>query len=54
MPGLYDPATAGDVRPLVNAFEVGAVVGSSCPMVNSFWVDMAPDLQGGETADRAG
>jgi len=42
-PGLYDPMTAGDVSPLLNAFEVGAVVGSSCPMVDSFRVDMAPE-----------
>jgi len=42
-PGLYDPATAGDVSPLLNAFEAGAVVGSPCPMVDSFRVDMAPE-----------
>jgi nucleoside-diphosphate-sugar epimerase len=42
-PGLYDPMTAGDVSPLLNAFEAGAVVGSPCPMVNSFRVDMAPE-----------
>jgi hypothetical protein len=42
-PGLYDPMTAGDVSPLLNAFETGAVVGSPCPMVDSFRVDMAPE-----------
>ena len=45
-PGLYDPATAGDVSPLLNAFEAAAVVGSPCPMVDAFRLDMAPD-QGG-------
>ena len=42
-PGLYNPVTAGDVSPLLNAFEAGAVVGSPCPMVDSFRVDMAPE-----------
>lgn len=42
-PGLYDPMTAGDVSPLLNAFEAAAVVGSPCPMVNGFRVDMAPE-----------
>lgn len=42
-PGLYDPMTAGDVSPLLNAFEAGAVVGSPCPMVDAFRVDMAPE-----------
>lgn len=42
-PGLYDPMTAGDVSPLLNAFEAGALVGSPCPMVNGFRVDMAPE-----------
>jgi nucleoside-diphosphate-sugar epimerase len=42
-PGLYDPTTAGDVSPLLNAFEAGAVVGSPCPMVDAFRVDMAPE-----------
>ena len=30
-PGLYDPATAGDLSPLLNAFEAAAVVPSECP-----------------------
>lgn len=42
-PGLYDPMTAGDVSPLLNAFEAGAVVGSPCPMVDAFRVDMVPE-----------
>jgi hypothetical protein len=40
-PGLYDPMTAGDVSPLLNTFETGAVIGSPCPVVDSFRVDMA-------------
>lgn len=42
-PGLYDPLTAGEVSPLLNAFEAGAVVDSPCPMVNAFRVDMASE-----------
>jgi hypothetical protein len=42
-PGLYDPVTAGDVSPLLNAFEAGAIVGAPCPMVDAFRVDMAPE-----------
>ena len=42
-PGLYDPATAGDVSPLLNAFEAGTVVDSPCPLVDTFRVDMAPE-----------
>jgi hypothetical protein len=42
-PGLYDPLTAGDVSPLLNAFEAAAVVDSPCPMVDAFRVDMAPE-----------
>ena len=42
-PGLYDPATAGDVSPLLNAFETAAAVDSPCPMVDAFRLDMAPD-----------
>jgi len=44
-PGLYDPMTAGDVSPLLNAFEAGAIVGSPCPMVDAFRLDMAPEPQ---------
>jgi hypothetical protein len=42
-PGLYDPMTAGDVSPLLNAFEAGAVVRSPCPMVDAFRMDVAPE-----------
>jgi hypothetical protein len=42
-PGLYDPLTAGDVSPLLNAFETAAVVGSPCPMVDAFRVEMAAE-----------
>ena len=41
-PGLYDPMMAGDVSPLLNAFEAAAVTGSPCPMVDSFRVKMGP------------
>ncbi len=40
-PGLYDPATAGDVSPLLNAFETSAMVQSPCPMVDAFTLEMA-------------
>jgi nucleoside-diphosphate-sugar epimerase len=42
-PGLYDPVTAGDVSPLLNAFEAGTAVESPCPMVDGFRVDVARD-----------
>jgi nucleoside-diphosphate-sugar epimerase len=42
-PGLYDPMTAGDVSPLLNAFEACSVVDSPCPMVDAFRMEMAPD-----------
>jgi NAD(P)-dependent dehydrogenase (short-subunit alcohol dehydrogenase family) len=42
-PGLYDPATAGDVSPLMNAFETAALVDSPCPMVDAFTLKMAQD-----------
>lgn len=42
-PGLYDPATAGDVSPLLNAFETAAAVDSPCPMIDAFRLEMAPD-----------
>jgi NAD(P)-dependent dehydrogenase (short-subunit alcohol dehydrogenase family) len=42
-PGLYDPATAGDVSPLVNAFEAAALVDSPCPKVDAFRLAMSPD-----------
>ena len=45
-PGLYDPATAGDVSPLLNAFETAALVQSPCPMVDAFTLDMVQDSVG--------
>jgi nucleoside-diphosphate-sugar epimerase len=45
-PGLYDPATAGDVSPLLNAFETAAMVQSPCPMVDAFTLEMAQDNVG--------
>lgn len=42
-PGLYDPATAGDVSPLLNAFEAAALVDSPCPRVDAFRLEMAQD-----------
>jgi uncharacterized protein YbjT (DUF2867 family) len=45
-PGLYDPATAGDVSPLLNAFETAALTSSPCPMINAFRLDMTQDTVG--------
>ena len=45
-PGLYDPATAGDVSPLLNAFETAAIVQSPCPMVDAFTLEMTHDSVG--------
>jgi len=42
-PGLYDPMTAGDVSPLVNAFEARALVDSRCPLTDAFRLAMAPE-----------
>ena len=47
-PGLYDPATAGDVSPLLNAFEAARAVRSSCPMTDSFVLEMASDPEPGK------
>lgn len=44
-PGLYDPVTAGDVSPLLNAFEAAAGTSSPCPLVDAFRLEMAPDPQ---------
>jgi nucleoside-diphosphate-sugar epimerase len=35
-PGLYDPATAGDVSPLISAFEATGARRSWCPAVDAF------------------
>jgi nucleoside-diphosphate-sugar epimerase len=42
-PLLYDPATAGDVSPLLNAFEAAATAAPPCPGVDAFRLDMAAD-----------
>jgi nucleoside-diphosphate-sugar epimerase len=42
-PLLYDPATAGDVSPLLNAFEAAATAQAPCPGVDAFRLDMAAD-----------
>lgn len=42
-PGLYDPATAGDVSPLMNAFEASAAVPSPCPRADAFRLELAPE-----------
>ncbi len=42
-PGLYDPLTAGDVSPLLNAFETAVYSESPCPMVDAFTVQAAAD-----------
>ena len=40
-PGLYDPLTAGDVSPLLNAFEAGRAVRGRCKAVDAFPLEMA-------------
>ena len=42
-PGLYDPKTAGEVSPLMNAFEARATVPSPCPMLDTFLPEAAPE-----------
>jgi nucleoside-diphosphate-sugar epimerase len=54
-PGLYDPATAGDLSPLLNAFEAAVVVPSECPMTNVFEAGFAPEPRAAElSAELAG
>jgi hypothetical protein len=50
-PGLYDPATAGELSPLLNAFEASAVVPSDCPMTNVFEAAFAPEPRAAERYD---
>jgi nucleoside-diphosphate-sugar epimerase len=47
-PGLYDPRTAGDVSPLLNAFEACTVTDSPCPLVDAFRVEMGPEPRAGK------
>jgi FlaA1/EpsC-like NDP-sugar epimerase len=42
-PGLYDPLTAGDVSPLLNAFEAASPAGSPSDMVDAARLAFAPD-----------
>ena len=42
-PGLYDPATAGDVSPLISAFEASDARPSWCPAVDVFPFQVASD-----------
>ncbi len=42
-PGLYDPVTAGDVSPLVNAFEAAAMTDAPCAAADAFRLEFAPD-----------
>jgi hypothetical protein len=46
-PGLYDPAAACDVSPLLNAFEAARAIRSTCPMTDSFVLEMASDPEPG-------
>jgi nucleoside-diphosphate-sugar epimerase len=41
-PGLYDPKTAGEVSPLLNAFEAAQAERSPCPRADAFALKMAP------------
>jgi len=41
-PGLYDPATAGEVSPLINAFEAAVAVPGDCPMTDAFVAAVEP------------
>lgn len=42
-PGLYDPLTAGDVSPLLNAFEAASPAGSPSDMVDAARLAFAPE-----------
>ncbi|HTU72550.1 MAG TPA: polysaccharide biosynthesis protein [Trebonia sp.] len=42
-PGLYDPLTAGDLSPLLNAFEAASPAGSPSDMVDTARLAFAPD-----------
>ena len=44
-PGLYDPATAGDVSPLLNAFETAAMTASPSRAVDAFRLEFAMDAR---------
>ncbi|HEX7268061.1 MAG TPA: hypothetical protein VF256_11610, partial [Streptosporangiaceae bacterium] len=42
-PGLYDPHTAGEVSPLLSAFEAERSRKAMCGMADAFPLEMAPD-----------
>ncbi len=44
-PGLYDPLTAGDVSPLLNAFEAASTTESPTIMADAFRLAFGPDLR---------
>ena len=46
-PGLYDPATAGDVSPLISAFEATGARPSWCPAVERVPVAAGPGIRAG-------
>ena len=41
-PGFYDPMTAGDVSPLISAFECTGTERSWCPAIDTFPLEIAP------------
>jgi nucleoside-diphosphate-sugar epimerase len=49
-PGLYDPKTAGDVSPLLNAYEAAALADGPpvAPGVDAFRLEFAPDTRRGK------
>jgi len=47
-PGLYDPFTAGDVSPLMNAFEAARATEAPCHMVDAFPLEMRSDALPGK------
>lgn len=51
-PGLYDPATAGEVSPLVNALEASQASQSACPLVDAVPVRMTPAPDAPDLLDR--
>ncbi len=44
-PGLYDPLTAVDVSPLLNAYEAAVSVSPAVPGADAFWLRFAPDAR---------
>lgn len=47
-PGLYDPETAGDLSPLLNAFEAACTTSSPSAMIDSFRLNFVPDQRLGK------